>query len=205
MENIMMNGSNQLLEKPEENTSLITEQQSNNYGLEDTENGFAKVAIATLIGASVGAVAGILALKGSAQKINQSAKTIGDVIKSAVEGINQTVKSATDTIKTAADGINETVKDVGNTVKTSAVNANDSIKDTVDTVKNTAVNVNDTVKNAMHIVKGAASGVSETVQDTVDVAQKVVENDDEKKSASNGSTNVPEHQRTYILVPVDEE
>jgi gas vesicle protein len=199
----MHNGNNQLLEKPEENTSLFMQEQSNSYGVEDTENGFAKVAIATLIGASVGAVAGILALKGSAEKINQSAKAVGDVIKNAVEGINQNVKSASDTIKTAADGINETVKDVGNTVKNSAVNTNDSIKDTVDTVKNTAVNVNDTVKNAMNIVKGAAGGVSETVQDTVDVAKKVVE-DDEKKPSSNGSTNIPDHPQTYILVPLEE-
>jgi gas vesicle protein len=199
----MMNGNNQLLEMSEENTSLFAQQESNSYAVEDTENGFAKVAIATLIGASVGAVAGILALKGSAQKINQSAKSVGDIIKNAVEGINQTVKSASDTIKTAADGINETVKDVGNTVKNSAVNTNDTIKDTVSTVKNTAVNVNDTVKNAMHIVKGAASGVSETVQDTVDVAKKVVENE-EKKPSNNGSSNVPDHPQTYILVPVDE-
>jgi phage-related protein len=200
----MVNGNNQLLEKPQENTNLLTQQQSNSYGIEDTENGFAKVAIATLIGASVGAVAGILALKGSAQKINLSAKIIGNVIKNAVEGVNQTVKAASDTIKTAADGINETVKDVGNTVKNSAASANDSIKDTVDTVKNTAVNVNDTVKNAMQVVKGAANDVTGTVQDTVDVAKKVVEND-EKKPSSNGSTNVTDHQRTYMLVPVDEE
>jgi len=196
-----MDANNQLLEKPEENTNLLTQQEANASAVEDTENAFAKVAIASFIGATVGAIAGILALKGSAQRINLTVKSVSDVFKTAVDSVNQTVKSAGDTIKNVAENVSDTVDDLGNTVKNSAIHTNDTIKDTVVTVKSTAVNVNDTFKNTMQVVKGAAGGVSE-IQDTVDVAKKVDE-DGEKKSSSDESSNVPDNQITYMLVPVD--
>ncbi|NJL64585.1 MAG: hypothetical protein HC903_25685 [Methylacidiphilales bacterium] len=195
-----MNGNKQLLEQPE-NANNLVEQPNTDSVSEYEENPIAKIAIASLVGATIGAIAGVLALKNSSQRINQSIKNVGNTVKNVVENVNQTLKDTSDTIKSAASSIDETVKEVGKTVKNSAVDTNDTVKDAVDSVKDTAVNVNDTVKNTMHIVKGAATGVQETVKDTVDIAKKVVA--DDEKSSNSENIQVSDNQTTYILVPVE--
>lgn len=193
-----MNGNQQVLDRPEENNNFLPEQSDAYTVAEEQENAFAKVAIATLIGATIGAIAGILSLKDSAPKINQSVKKVGNAVKNVLEGTSQTVQNAGNTVKASVETINETVKEVGNSIKNSAVNANDTINETINSVKTTAVNVNDTVKNTMHIVKGAAEGVNENVQNTVDIAKKAAGVDE-----ANTSTNEPENPVTYVLVPLE--
>lgn len=160
--------------------------QSDTYSAENTKgNGLAKsVAIGALVGVTLGAIAGALANKGTAERVNRTVKGVGDVVKRAAEGVNNTVKDVGDAAKSVAEGVNYTAKDVGGTVKTTAEGVSDTVKSTVDAVKGTATDVNDTVKGTVDAVKSAAEDV---------------------KQSTNQDVKVPEKQRTYILVPVEDE
>lgn len=164
--------------------------RSDNYSAGAVKNDglLAKVAIGALIGASLGAIAAALTNKGTAERVNQTIKGVGNTVKRAATGVNDTVKDVGDAVKNVATGVNDTVKDVGESVKGAATGVNDTVKSTVDAVKGTAVDVNDTVKGTVDAVKGAA--------------------DEVKRSTStnpNQGVKPSEKQRAYLLVPVEDE
>jgi gas vesicle protein len=104
--------------------------------------------------------------------------------RSTAQRVNMTVKNVGNTVKNAAEGVNQTVKEVGDGIQRVAVGVNDTVKDVGDAVKGTADDVSQTVKGTMNAVKGTAEDVNPSGNQGVIVADK---------------------QRTYILVPVDNE
>ena len=94
-----MNENQQLLNRSED--SIVLTDQVNDYaGGTNTTNELAKVAIGALIGATLGAVAAALTIKGTAQKVNQTVKGVGNAVKGATGSFNQTLKGVGDAIKT---------------------------------------------------------------------------------------------------------
>lgn len=180
-----MSDNNQLLDTDDIIVEQIPPQTVTSSASTDKGDGLlAKVAIGGLLGATLGLLAGALAHKGTAQRVNQTVKSVGNAVKGAAQSVDQTVKDVGDAVKSVAEGVNDTVKDVGDAVKGATEGVNQTVKSTVDTVKGTAEIVNDTVK------------------DTVDSAKSAVE--DVKVSANQG-VKAPDKQTTYILVPVENE
>lgn len=181
-----MSEKNQVLDTDDEITvEQIPYQSSDDYS-EGTSKGIGltKIAIGALIGATLGAVAGALATKGTAERVNQTVKGVGNAVKRTAEGVNGTVQDVGNATQTVAYGVNDTVKDVGNTVKNTAESINDTVKGTVDVVKGTSKDVNDTVKGTVDTLKNVAEDV---------------------KQSANQDAKLSEKQRTYILVPVDDD
>lgn len=85
--------------------------QTDTYSAETTRgNGLAKsVAIGALVGVTLGAIAGALANKGTAERVNRTVKGVGDVVKRAAEGVNNTVKDVGDAAKSVAEGDRKSV------------------------------------------------------------------------------------------------
>lgn len=200
-----MNENQQTLARTEDDL-VITEptaidlsiDQSDNYTKSgQAANELYKVFIGGLVGATLGAIAGALLIKGATQKINQTVKNAGDTVKNASGNLNQTIKGIGDAIVTVAGGVNDTVKDVGDSVKDTTTGINETVKNTVDVLKGTASNMNQTVKTTVDTVKTAATDVSDSVRGS---AKTVTEND---VASYSESVNVPNNQTTYILVPVD--
>lgn len=180
-----MNENNQLVETDE----IIVEQippQDDTYSASTNklDGLLAKVAIGGLLGATLGMLAGALAHKGTAQKVNQAVESVGNAVKGAAQGVNQTVKGVGDTVQSVAQGVNETVKDVGDAVKGATEGVNQTVISTVDTVKGTAQVVNDTVKDTVHSANSAAEDV---------------------KVSTHQGAKAPNKQTTYILVPMENE
>ncbi|MDZ8053941.1 MAG: hypothetical protein RMX68_014980 [Aulosira sp. ZfuVER01] len=195
-----MNENPQLLDKTQGEINLVTEEPET-YTDDRGTNNLAKVAMGAIVGATLGAVAVALSIKGTAQRINQTIQNLGNGVKSAADGVNQTVKNVGDAIQTVAEGVNDTAKDVGDAVKTSAHGVNDTVQNTVSAVKVSSVKVNNTVQDTVSTVKGTAVSVNDTVQNTVDLGNRVVEHE----QPSTQKTNVPDDQTAYILVPVDKQ
>lgn len=195
-----MNGNPQLLDETQGEINLVTKEPETSTDDRGT-NDLAKIAMGALVGATLGAVAVALSIKGTAQRINQTVQGLGNGVKDAANGVNQTVRGVGEAIKTVAEGVNDTAKDVGNAVKTSAQGVNDTVQDTVSAVKVASVKVNNTVQETVSTVKGTAVSVNDTVQNTVDLASSVVEHE----QPSSQKTNVPDDQTAYILVPVDKQ
>lgn len=176
------------------------------------ENALEKIAIATLFGATIGAVIGILSLKNTSQNIDRSIRKAGEKIEDTVSNLNQIIRNTSNTIEVTTNSINETVRQVGNSVKDSAVNANETIQDTLNSVKTTAMTVNDTVKNTTQIVQGTVNGVEENIRDTANIAQRVTRNqgtgnqvrENQDVKINNPNSQTTDNQTTYILVPVDD-
>jgi gas vesicle protein len=143
-----------------------------------------KLALGGLLGATLGVLAAALAHEGTTQRVNQTVKSVGNAVKGAAEGLNDTVKDVGNAVKSVAEGLNDTVKDVGEAAKRATEGVSDTVKDTVDAVKSTA------------------GGVSDTVKDTVDSAKSAAE--DVKVSANQG-VKTSDKQKTYILVPMENE
>jgi gas vesicle protein len=192
-EKIIMSEKNQVLDTDDEITvEQIPYQSSDDYSEGTTKGiGLTKIAIGALIGATLGAVAGALATKGTAERLNQTVKGVGNAVKRTAEGVNGTVQDVGNATQTVAYGVNDTVKDVGNTVKNTAESINDTVKGTVDVVKGT-----------VDVVKGTSKDVNDTVKGTVDTLKNVAE---DVKQSANQDAKLSEKQRTYILVPVDDD
>ncbi len=91
-------------------------------------SGLAKAAIAGLIGASLGAIAGALANKKTADTINRTVKGVGDIFKGAAESVAKGVNSA-------VEGVVDTAKGTESVVNNAVKSAVDQVKDTVETAK----------------------------------------------------------------------
>ena len=193
-----MNGNQQLLDKSQDNIDLVTD-NSETYTTDSGNNNLAKVAMGAIVGATLGAVAVALSLKGTAERINQTIQGLGNGVKGAAKGVNNTVQGVGEGIKTVANGVNYTVKDVGDAIKASAEGVNNTVVNTVDVVKNTAVDINDTVKDTVDTVKDRAVDVKDSVKDATNLSNSAVE---ENKPESQ-SANVPHDQAAYLLIPVD--
>ncbi len=191
-EKIIMSEKNQVLDTDDEITVEQIPYQSDEYTVGTSRgNGLAKVAIGALIGATLGAVAGALATKGTAERVNQTVKGVGNAVKRAAEGVNETVQDVGNSTQSVANGVNETVQDVGNTIKNTAESVNDTVKGTVETVKGT-----------VETVKGTSKDVNDTVKGTVDTFKNAAE---DVKQSANQEAKLSEKQRTYILVPVEDD
>lgn len=145
-----MSQTPQALNKRDENADLIADQPDGHpvgIGINitarpdghpvdiGTGNGLAKVAIAGVVGAVVGTVAGALANKRTAQGVNRTFKGIGDAIKGAASGVNRTFKGVGDAVKDTESGVNDTIKGAVDTVKGAADDVKLSVEGTVDRVK----------------------------------------------------------------------
>jgi phage-related protein len=194
-----MNGNQQLLDKSQDNIDFVTDQSETNTADSGKNNNLAKIATGAIVGATLGAVAVALSIKGTAERINQTIQNLGNGVKGAADGVNNTVKGVGDAIKTVAESVNNTVKDVGDAVQGSAQGVNNTVINTVDVVKSTAVNVNETVKGTVDTVKDTAVEVKDTVKDAANLTPNAVEDD----KAEGQSVKIPDEQATYILVPVD--
>ena len=191
-EKIIMSEKNQVLDTDDEIRVEQIPYQSDDYSEGSSRGaGLTKIAIGALIGATLGAVAGALATKGTAERVNQTVKGVGNAVKRAAEGVNETVQDVGKSTQSVANGVNDTVKDVGNTVKNTAESVNDTVKGTVDVVKGT-----------VDVVKGTSKDVNDSVKGTVDTLKNVAE---DVKQSANQDVKLAEKQRTYILVPVEDE
>jgi gas vesicle protein len=195
-----MNGDQQFSNNSKENIDVLTEPPNAHQADESTNNKLAIVAIGTFIGATLGALAAALTIKDTTDKVDQTAKNMGNAVKGAARSFNQNVTNLGGAIKIVADSVNDTVKDVGDTLKDTALNVNDTATNTVHTVKSTATNVNDTVKTTVNTFKGVAVGVKDTVTGTVDITKNVVEDDNLSKDQN---VNIHNNQTAYMLVPID--
>ena len=200
-----MNENQQILNETEDDLvrnqsnaiDFSTEQSDDYVESGKTSNELSKVFLGGLIGATLGAVAGALLIKGTAQKINKTVKNVGDTVKNASGKLNQTVKDIADAVQTVAGGVNDTVKDVGETVTYTATDINETVTNTVDAVKGSASGMKETVTTTVDAVKEAASGVSESVKGNANIETEDV-------TQSNGQiVNLPNNQMAYMLVPVD--
>ncbi len=182
----------QALNKRDENADLITDQPDDHpvgIGIDITDrpdglpvdrgngNGLAKVAIAGVVGAVVGTVAGALANKRTAQGVNHTFKGVGDAVKGAASGVNRTFKGVGDAIKGVASGFNDNVQGAG------------------DALKDTESGVNDTIKVAVDTVKSAAEDVKLSVEGTVD---RVKDSLEDAKPSSDRDVKPSEHQSVKL-------
>lgn len=124
---------------------------------DELENkGLSKIALGVLAGATLGGVAGALANRGTADRINQTIRDIGNAIKRAAANVNHDIHNVGEAVHSVSTGVNDTVNDVGNAVRGAAEDINSTVKDTVNTVKSTANNANATVQDTFNSVKDAA-------------------------------------------------
>ena len=72
----------------------------------------------------------------------------------------------------------------------------------MDAVKGTAEGVNQTVKSSMDAVKGTVEDVNQNIKGTVNAVKGKAE---DVQPSSTEDAKIPEKQRTYILVPVEED
>ncbi|MBD2195940.1 MULTISPECIES: hypothetical protein [Calothrix] len=188
-----MNGNQQILDKSDNNIDFATD-KSETYTTDSGSNNLAKIAMGAIIGGTLGAVAIALTIKGTAERINQGIQGLGNGVKGAAKGVNNTVQGVGTAIKTVADGVNYTVKDVGDAIKDSAEGVNNTVINTVDVVKNTAVKINDTVQDTVDTVKDKAVDVKDSVEDAANIS-----------NSESQTSNVPDEQATYLLIPVDKQ
>jgi len=203
-ETIIVNDNQQLLEKHDEKADPISAQANAQPANAGRQDGLAKVAIGTVVGALLGAVVGALANKKTAQGINNAVKNVGDSVKSVAEGVNQTVKDVGEAVKNVAENVNYTAKDVGDAVKGAAEGVTKTVTVTVDAVSGTAEDVSHTVEGTVDALKGAAEGVTQTVKGNPIEAPTDADKQ-QVKTASVGKGAQAETQKTYILVPVENE
>ncbi|MFB2736962.1 hypothetical protein [Umezakia ovalisporum] len=168
---MMMNGTEKFSDTLGDNQHIPSNQADIDTVTHNSSQELSKIAFATFMGATLGALVGALAMRGAAQRVNKTVKNVGNLVKDTTDNFNQTIKGVGDAIKTVAEGVNDTVKDVSYALKGTAVDVNDTVKNTVVTVKGAAVDVNDTVQNTAEIVKGANQGISETLNSTVNIGK----------------------------------
>lgn len=123
------------------------------------ENGFFKIAIGILIGATLGGIAGALTNKSTVNRVNQKVKGVGNSVKGAAVSVSETVKEVGNAVNNIAVGVNETVRDVSSTVKGSADEVTDTVETTASTVKATTENVNDTLKTTLDAVQNTVNTI----------------------------------------------
>ena len=181
---MMMIDNNQVVDREPVSVEEITDESDTYSTSTPRGNGLSKVAISALVGATLGAIAGALAIKGTAERVNQTVKNVGETVKDAAQNLNQTVKGVGDAVRTVADGVNDTAKDVG------------------DTVKDAVAGVNQTVQGTVDAVKGSAVGVNQTVRSTVDAVKDTVE---DVKPSGNKPVKVSDNQQLFRIVPVEDE
>jgi gas vesicle protein len=176
-----MDDNQQLLAQNSQNINGQYEQPNNDViDNAKASSPLAKVALGTMIGAALGAVASTLLIEGIAEKLNQTIRNFSNAVKDAAQNFNQAVNTVGYTINTVASGVNDATNDVSYIVKNTSVNVNDTVRNTVNTVKSTVGNLNDTVNTTKEVVKETVSGVNSAVSNTVDVPVNREENPEEK-------------------------
>lgn len=174
------------------NTPLLPAAESNvedstNYSNLDANptanDGFTKVAIGVLVGATLGGIAGALTNRGVVDRINQTIRGVGNAVKRAAANVNNDVQNVGDAVYSVTTGVNDTVKDVGDAVKETAEGVNSTVRHTVSSVKHTAENVNGTVKSTL-------SSIKENAQEN-------------EPSGQQDTNNTPEQETLYKLIPVN--
>lgn len=123
------------------------------------ENGFARIAIGILIGATLGGIVGALTNRGAVDRVNQTVKKVGDSVKGAAASVSETVKEVGNAVNSVAVGVNETVRDVGGTVRGAADDVTDTVETTASTVRATTDDVNDEVKTTLNAVQNTVTTI----------------------------------------------
>ncbi|MDR9899899.1 hypothetical protein G7B40_035885 [Aetokthonos hydrillicola Thurmond2011] len=199
-----MNSNQQFVDQDDDEITInrlgdidLSTEQSDDTEPKETKNELYKVFLGGLIGATVGGIAGALLIKGTAQKINQTVKNVGDKVKGASENFSRTAKGVGDAVQTVANGVNETIKDVGETVNSTATDVNQTVKKTADSVKGAANGMNETVKSTVDVVKDAATDAIDSVKSTAKSTAT------DTLSSNNQIIKLPNDQTLYRLVPLD--
>ena len=135
---------------------------------EITFNGFARVALGVLIGATLGGIAGALTNKRVVDRINRTVKDVGNTVKKTAVSVNDTVQEVGDAVYSVATSVNDTVKDAGGTVKETAESVNGTMQHTLGAIRNTTKDVNGTVQETLDAVKKVADDVNASTQPDVD-------------------------------------
>jgi uncharacterized protein (TIGR02271 family) len=170
-------------------------------------NGLAKVAIAGVVGAVVGTVAGALANKRTAQGVNRTFKGVGDAVKGAASGVNRTFKGVGDAIKGVASGFNDNVQGAGDAVKDTESGVNDTIKGAAEDVKLSVEGTVDRVKDSLEDAKPSSDrDVKPSEHQSVKLYEERLVAD--KKQVKIGEVVIEKHvetQTAHISVPVNKE
>lgn len=135
---------------------------------EITTNGFARVALGVLIGATLGGIAGALTNKGVVDRINRTVKDIGNTVKTTAVSVNDTVQEVGDAVYNVATSVNDTVKDAGSTVKETAEGVSGTMQHTLGAIRNTTKDVNGTVQETLDAVKKVTDDMNASTQPEVE-------------------------------------
>lgn len=168
------------LTEAESNIDVSLNNTSSDESIAD--NGFNKIAIGVLIGATLGGIAGALSTRGVVDRVNQTVRGVGNSVKKAASSVNDTVKNVGDAVHSVTNEVNGTVREVGDAVKDATEGVSSTVYDTVNAVKHTAADVNSTMQNTVNAVK--------------DTAGEMIPSNEEER-------NVTEQNTLYKLVPVN--
>ncbi|MBD2075129.1 YtxH domain-containing protein [Phormidium sp. FACHB-592] len=135
---------------------------------EITDNGFARVALGVLIGATLGGIAGALTNKRVVDRINRTVKDVGNTVKTTAVSVNDTVQEVGDAVYSVATSVNDTVKDAGGTVKETAEGVSGTVQHALGAIKNTSKDVNGTVQETLEAVKKVSEDINTSAQPKVE-------------------------------------
>lgn len=153
-------------------------------------NNFSKIMIGALIGGTLGSIAAALANRQTAERVNQTIRSVGQTAKSAAETLNDSVRQVGQAVNQIAVTVNESAQDVNSAVNSIAMNANTTAQDTIRTVQGAAAEVNASVNSTMNVVNAVKSGASNIQQSA---------------STSETVSTVNDEEKYYKLIPVSAE
>ena len=84
-----MNGNRQFSDTLEDKKDVSTNQADIDTANQNSTNELSKIVFGTFMGAALGALAGALAMKGTAQRVNESVKNVGNLVKDTTNNFNQ--------------------------------------------------------------------------------------------------------------------
>ncbi|HEY9696408.1 MAG TPA: hypothetical protein V6D10_04045 [Trichocoleus sp.] len=168
------------LTEAESNIDVSPNNTSSDENISD--NGFNKVAIGVLIGATLGGIAGALSTRGVVDRVNRTVRDVGNSVKKAASSVDDTIRQVGDAVHSVTTEVNSTVKDVGDAVKDATEGVSSTVQSTVNSVKSTAADVNSTVQNTVNAVK--------------DTTGEMIPSNEKER-------NVTEQNTLYKLVPVN--
>jgi gas vesicle protein len=163
----MVSDKNQYFTREEMMADEYTNPDDFNSTYTTKNNDFGKVMIGALIGGTLGALVTAFANKGTAERLNESIRRVGNTVKNAASGVNDTVRDVGEAVQSVAEGVNDTVKDVGDTVKGTVEDVNTTFRTTLNAVRTTSDNVNNTLRSTADAVQSTASDIKQSASQTV--------------------------------------
>lgn len=169
-EKIIMSETLQHSVNQDKNVEPITLQDDSQPADISGDDSLAKVRIGAIVGTVLGVVIVTLGNKVTVESINNTVKSIGEVVKGTANSVNSNVRSVGDAVKNVADNVNYVVEDVGATVKGVVNDVNQNVKGIVNVVRDVYEGSNYNIAVTVDAVKSLTEDVSQNVKSTVDVA-----------------------------------